>query len=589
MSNTDLYALTGHTLAGMGGEGSPDLRFPDVPKLELDELIDQLIERAEGVRRAQGRLRALLRAIETITGDLSLELVLRNIVEAACELAGARYGALGVIGHDGGLEQFIHVGMDDATATRIGHLPEGKGLLGALISDPRPIRLRRMRDDPRSSGFPPHHPPMDSFLGVPVHVRDEVFGNLYLAESDKGEFSAEDEELVLALALAAGTAISNARLYQESQLQQRWLAASVEIGAQLLTSSGEDPLRMIARQAFGIADADLVTLAVLAPESDDLVVEVAFGERADELLAGHFTAAGTQAGKVLQSGEPTVLINASDGAGLPSYLASIMEAGPLMVLPLRGTGAPRGVLSVVRRRGRRTFSATELAMAAGFATQASVALELADARAAEQKMVMLEDHDRIARDLHDHVIQELFSIGLSLEGVAARLLSGTSGEELASRVRHRVEDIDRTIRRIRTSIFELRGSLATSSEGLRKRVLEVTSELTPALGFTPHVAFSGLVDMRPDDSLGDDVVACARETLTNVAKHAHASAASVDVALSSDELTITVTDNGVGPADATRSSGTANLRARAERRGGSFDLAPGPSGGTIAQWKARIR
>ena len=219
------------------------LHFPDVPKLELDELIDQLVERAEGVRRAQGRLRALLHAIETVTGDLSLEVVLRNIVQAACELAGARYGALGVIGPDGLLEQFIHHGMDEQTAAQIGSLPQGKGLLGALITDPQPIRLVHMDDDGRSAGFPLGHPPMDSFLGVPLRVRDEVFGNLYLTDSDKGEFSAEDEELVVALALAAGTAISNARLYAESRLQQRWLNASVEIGARLLSAErrGPDP------------------------------------------------------------------------------------------------------------------------------------------------------------------------------------------------------------------------------------------------------------------------------------------------------------------------------------------------------------
>src|ERR1051325_2888835 len=214
----------------------PRLRFPDVPTLELDDLIDQLVDRAHGGERAQGRLRALLRAIETVTGDLALEVVLRNVVESACELAHAQYGALGVIGPDGGLEQFITVGVDDATAERIGPLPQGKGLLGALIPDPRPIRLRHMTDDSRSTGFPPNHPPMDSFLGVPIHVRDEVFGNLYLSNSERGEFGPEDEELVIALALAAGTAVSNARLFDESQLQQRWLEASLEIGNQLLTT-----------------------------------------------------------------------------------------------------------------------------------------------------------------------------------------------------------------------------------------------------------------------------------------------------------------------------------------------------------------
>src|SRR5262249_19024724 len=153
----------------------------------------------------------------------------------------------------------ITVGVGPETTARIGPLPQGKGLLGALITDPRPIRLRHMSDDQRSTGFPPNHPPMDSFLGVPIHVREEVFGNLYLANSERGEFGADDEELVIALALAAGTAISNARLFHESAVQQRWLEASVEIGSHLLTASGEDPLRIVARRAIEIADADIVS------------------------------------------------------------------------------------------------------------------------------------------------------------------------------------------------------------------------------------------------------------------------------------------------------------------------------------------
>jgi signal transduction histidine kinase len=258
-----------------------------------------------------------------------------------------------------------------------------------------------------------------------------------------------------------------------------------------------------------------------------------------------------------------------------------------MVLPLRGTGQPRGVLSIVRQRGRQAFTSSDLAMAAGFASHASVALELADSRAAEQKVVLLEDRDRIAMDLHDHVIQELFAIGLNLEGVAAQLATGN--ERLAERVRHGVEDIDRTIRRIRTSIFELRGNIVATGGGLRQRVLEVTSECTAPLGFAPHVAFAGLVDITPDAELMDDVVACVRETLTNVAKHARATSAVVDVALTADELTVTVSDNGVGATGATRSSGTANLRARAEKRGGSFEMSPAPSGGTVVKWKVRVK
>jgi signal transduction histidine kinase len=560
------------------------LRFPDIPKLELDELIDQLVDRAHDVKRAQGRLRALLRAIETVTGDLALEVVLRNVVESACELAHAQYGALGVIGPDGGLERFITVGVDEETAARIGPLPQGKGLLGALITDPRPIRLRQMRDDPRSTGFPPNHPPMESFLGVPIHVRDAVFGNLYLANSNLGEFNADDEELVISLALATGTAISNARLLEESRIQQRWLEASVEIGAQLLSATGEDPLRVVARRAIEIADADVVSVGLVTPDGESYIIEEAFGTGAEELIGRRIPLAGSLAGRVLENGEPLLVSAASGGELPPSHFAVVMEAGPLMVVPLRGTGASRGVLSLCRGRGRRAFSTRDLSMADGFASHASVALELADSRAAEQKLALLEDRDRIAMDLHDHVIQELFAIGLSLESTATDL----TDETLAQRLRQRVEDIDRTIRRIRTSIFELRGMLASAGAGLRQKVLEVTDDLTPALGFTPHVAFAGVLDVRLTDDLADDVIACVRETLTNVAKHARASAVTVDLALAGSALTVTVADDGVGVGDISRSSGTANLQARAQRWGGTFALAPGPLGGSTATWTARV-
>src|SRR5579875_2317029 len=295
----------------MADENREPIRFPDVPKLELDQLMDQLIANARAVKDAQGRLRALLRAIETVSGDLSLESVLRNIVSAACELADAEYGALGVIGHGRtNLEQFVYVGVDDETAARIGHPPEGKGLLGALITDSLPIRLRHMTDDKRSAGFPPHHPPMDSFLGVPVNLRGEVFGNLYLANSRHGEFTVEDEELVRALAHAAGTAISNARLFDEAQQKQRWLEASGEISAQIIARSGEEPLRLIARRAMSLADADVVSISLLADAGQRLAVEVAFGAGAEELVGRRFRAAETLGGDVVRAAAPA-LVDAS--------------------------------------------------------------------------------------------------------------------------------------------------------------------------------------------------------------------------------------------------------------------------------------
>jgi len=568
----------------MADETSEAIRFPDVPKLELDQLIDQLIAHAHAVKATQGRLRELLRAIETISSDLSLESVLRNIVSAACTLADAEYGALGVIGHDRtNLEQFVYVGIDDETAARIGHLPEGKGVLGALITDVKPIRLRHMSDEERSSGFPANHPPMDSFLGVPINLRGEVYGNLYLTNSRRGEFTAEDEELVGALAHAAGTAISNARLYQESELKQRWLEASGEISAQIIATSGEEPLNLIARRAMGLADADAVSISLLKQDGDTLAVEVAFGPGAEQLVGRRFQLEETLAGSVVRTGAPA-LVDAARADGAIPILASVMESGPTMALPLGGAGQPRGVLSLSRTRGRRPFADADLAMAAHFAGQATVALELADSRAAEQKLVLLEDRDRIAQDLHDHVIQELFSVGLSLEGAAAQLPAG----KIEQRVRRAAENIDRTIRRIRTSIFELRGNFVSTEGGLRQRILEVVSEAATPLGFVAHSAFAGLVDEAFDEALADDVLACIRETLANVAKHAHARSAWVDVIATGDELTVTVSDDGVGLGTPKRSSGTANLRARAEKRGGTFELTPGPSGGTVATWKVRL-
>jgi len=562
-----------------------DLSFPDGAKLELDQLIDQLVERAEGVRQAQGRLRTLLRATEVVTGELHLEAVLRHIVEAAVTLVGARYGALGVIAHDGGLEQFIHVGAPDDLLDTIGHLPEGKGLLGALIADPQSIRLNHITDDPRSAGFPPGHPPMDSFLGVPVRVRGEVFGNLYLTNSERGQFTAEDEELVRSLAVTAGGAISNARLYQESRAQQRWLAASAEVSAQMLANSGEDPLKMIARHAHGIADADVVTLSLLTTDRADLVVEVAVGDGSEQLLARRFPVADTIVGSAVEQAAPVLLRDAGEAEGRYSHLSEVMETGPVMVVPLRGSGDVFGALTIARSNGRATFSAADLAMAAAFASHAALAHELALARSDQQRVALLEDRDRIARDLHDHVIQQLFAVGLSLESLAG---SAAAVPGLSEKLHERVNDIDRTIRQIRTSIFELRGPLATSPAGVRQNLLQVVADLTPALGFSPRIAFSGNLDSMLHGDLADDVVACVREAVTNVAKHAKARAVEIDVAVAAGTVTVTVLDDGTGIDGATRSSGLANLRVRAERYDGTFDVATRSSGGTELTWKASM-
>jgi signal transduction histidine kinase len=557
--------------AGAQDEKLSAPQFADGPKLELDELLNQLIERAHDVVFVQGRLRALLRANQAIVGNLTLPVLLRRIVQAACELAHARYGALGVIDAAGGLEQFVHVGVDEDTEARIGYLPEGKGLLGALILDPRPIRLAVMASDPRSVGFPAGHPPMTSFLGVPVRVRDEAFANLYLTECESGEFSAEDEELVCALATAAGVAIENARLYEQARRRQDWLQASTEVTRQLLSAEGEDPLRLIARQARQIADADVVTVVLPAAGGERLIVEVAAGEGADELTALTSPIENTLVGVALDSGRPVLVGDIDENQRDMVHLSEVVPVGPVMVLPLGGSQRVRGAMVIGRLRGRHRFAEADLEMATIFANHAAVALELADARADQQHMMLLEDHDRIARDLHDHVIQRLFAAGLSVQSVA----SGLPADEPAARLTRVVSDIDETIRQIRTSIFQLHGPLGPETGTVRTRVLAVAGEVSPLLGFEPQVRFTGPIDAVVPEPIVDDLVAVLREALTNAARHAHASRVEVDVAATTTELSLEVTDDGVGISDTHRRSGLANLRQRAEQHGGSLILAKG--------------
>lgn len=515
------------------------------------------------------RQRGLLRAGLSLAGTHSLPVVLRQIVEAACELVHARYGALGVVDPAGGLEQFVHVGFDEDTVADIGHLPEGRGLLGASIADPRPIRLRRMAADPRSSGFPDGHPPMTSFLGVPVRVGDEVFGNLYLTERQGGEFTAEDEDLVSALAITAGVAIQNAQLYEVAQRRQDSLQAFNEVTRQLLAADGEEPLRLIARQSMRIADAEIVTVVLPTADGQRLMVEAAAGEGADELTARSAPIEGSLAGLALDSGQPVLVGDvAKDQRYLDLRLSEIMPVGPVMVVPFGGSKRARGALIFGRPIGRRPFAEADLEMATIFANHAAVALELADARADQQRIVLLEDRDRIARDLHDHSIQRLFAIGLTVQSVAR----GQDDPARLARLGRVVDDIDETIRQIRTFIFQLRGPLGPTTGTVRARLLGKAAEVGQLLDVAPQVRFTGPVDSLVPESMVDDLVAVLREALTNVARHARAGVVEVELTATTSKLCLEVTDDGVGIGQTARRSGLANLRERAKRRGGSLVL-----------------
>ena len=529
------------------------------------------------------RLRDLLRAQSAIIGVLDLQAVLHQIVQAACELVDAPFGALGVITPDGtGLEQFIHVGMDDSTVSEIGRLPEGKGLLGALIADPRPIRLEDLGADARSVGFPEGHPPMRGFLGVPIRLREEVFGALYLATLVPRGFSAGDEELVTSLAATAGVAIQNARLFETARRRQSWLQASTDTTLQMLTGSPDEVFETIGHKVKELAGADTVTFVRPAPDEDQLVVEVAVGVGSQELMASTYPIENTLSQYVLETGVPIVVDVSRDELPLQGsvYLSSVVPVGPVMVLPLVGARTTRGVLFVGRLQGRLRFTEDEVEMATAFANHASIALELVETRRDQQRMLLLEDRARIARDLHDHVIQQLFAAGMGIQGVAAGL-----DEPRADQLEEVVGRVDEAIRQIRSSIFQL--TPHRFGGHLRTAVMEVVAEVTPLLGFSPDVSFSGPVDILSDPQLTGDVAAVVREGLTNIARHACATRAQVTVSGNAGEMTVCVTDDGVGLGDTGRRSGLDNIRRRAEQRSGSLaveDAAPG----TRITWSASV-
>jgi signal transduction histidine kinase len=552
------------------------LSFPDVSRGQLDLAIGDLVDSARNVLATQGRLRALLRANQAVVERLELPVVLERIVESAVQLVDADYGALGVISPSGGLEQFINVGMSPEDAAAIGHLPEGHGLLGALIDDPRPIRLTHLADDPRAAGFPSHHPPMDSFLGVPVRVRDEVFGNLYLSNSARGEFSPEDEQLVTALAATAGIAIDNARLFAETKRRQAWSAASAEVTAAILSIEQSDPLATLAGQVLGLANADLVVVVVPTDDPAELVVSVARGLDQEAFTGRRYETGTTLAGSVLEGGQPRLI---NDRGSDSVALSDGRLVGPTMAIPLMAGGRAEGVLTVSRVQGGHLFTASDLEMAADFAGQASLALQFIKARSAQERMLVLEDRGRIARDLHDHVIQQLFGTGLELQSVAATLPPGT----VADRVMQSVGNLDAAITQIRTVIFALSSPLAQNRDSIRHRLIDLASDAAPGLRHMPSVAFAGPVDLVVSGALTDDVLAVAREALANATRHAAASRTSVSLQVNDSAVVLAVVDDGRGMSDTGRRSGIANLEARAEARGGTFTI-DSNSGGTRVTW-----
>lgn len=556
-----------------------------LPQLPLDDLLAALQGRLDAVRAARDGMHALLDAVVSIGRELELETVLRRIVEAATTLVDARYGALAVIGDEGNLSQFVPVGVTEEEIAAIAEWPHGRGLLGLLIKEPQTLRLSDIRDHPESYGFPDGHPPMSSFLGVPIRVRNEVFGNLYLTEKSEGrDFDEQDEMIVNALATAAGVAIENARLYAETRQREIWLDASSELTRALL--SGSEPgeaLRLVAARAREMSEAEVVAVAVPAEDLDTMTVVAIDGVGQDGLAGFEFSVEGTLIGSVFAAGEPRSVPEPNlSPQEIP--LVSRLPDGPKLLIPLGERGSVRGVLVVGKKRGQSPFPAAVMRLLEAFAGQAAVVLELGEARREAERYELIDDRARIARDLHDVVIQRLFATAMTLTG-AARLIGQS---EAATRVQTAVDDLDETIRQIRTSIFALQSTEQSQVKSLRARVLGIVDAVTQQLGFTPAVRMEGLLDTDVDDELADEVVAVLQEGLSNVVRHARATRVDVVVEVLRDRLVIRVIDNGVGIPATGRRSGLANLGSRADRRGGTFEIGQVDGGGTQLEWRVPL-
>ncbi len=565
--------------------GVPPALRDTLSQLRLRELLAEVQDRVDQIIKGRDRLDGLIEAMLMVTSGLDLDTTLHTIVRTATSLVDARYGALGVrgtgtVGEE--LIEFVTDGIDDDTRARIGPPPSGRGVLGVLIDDPKPIRLDDIRLHPDSVGFPANHPPMRTFLGVPVRIRDEIYGNLYLTEKAGGQpFSEDDEVLVEALAAAAGIAIANARLYAQARARQSWIEATRDIATELL--GGADParvFRLIADEALRLTEADAVVVAVPLDGADG---ETDGPADSDELVVVETAGAAAGAGSISMAGNE---IGAAFAERTPRRVAALNPAEPLMadpgpalVLPLRTTETLAGMVVAVRRRGAPEFTAEQLTMAAAFADQATVAWQLAATQRRMRELDVVSDRERIARDLHDHVIQRLFAVGLSLQGTIARARSA----DVQQRLTDTVDELQGVIQDIRTTIFDLHGG--SSSTRLRQRLDEAVAAFS-GQGLRTSVHFVGPLSV-VDAALADHAEAVVREAVSNAVRHSGAHTLTVNVRVE-DEFSIEVIDDGCGiPADIT-ASGLNNLRARADEVGGTMTVTDAPGGGTVLRWVAAL-
>ncbi|SDI87961.1 Histidine kinase [Frankineae bacterium MT45] len=495
---------------------------------------------ADGLADNQ-RLAELLRSNQLIIGDLLMPIVLRRIAESACEVSGASGCVLVRRTPFGDVAEAVGFNVDSA-------------------------ELASVKSLAASGRTPP------GYRGTAVTSGERLFGTIYLALPPSRPLGAHEHELIEALARTAAVSIDNAELFDESRHRQHWLQASTEIFRQLLSGSTDEHLALITSRARDIADADAGMLAVGRSGGNSLEVRVSVGRAADGLIGWVFPVEGSLSGRVMSSGEPLLLddFDSADHLRVPLQDEQQITVGPTLVLPLTGSRQVRGILSLVRSHERPPFTPVDLELAAAFASQAALALDLAEARLHQQRMMLLEDRERIARDLHDHVIQRLFATGLSLESIA-RSLDGLVAERLVSEV----GEIDAIIRELRASILRLRGSLAVGEDVLTSRLKQLIDGATDLFGFAPSLNFTSTTGKRLGDQLVEDIATVLHEAFADVARRGGVTEVNVAVTITPGLVTVTVHDNGDIQARSPVREGLTKLRALALSRSGAFDFALG--------------
>ncbi|MDQ5840183.1 MAG: GAF domain-containing protein [Chloroflexota bacterium] len=578
-----------------GSTEAPASPWPVPAALDEGPLVEELRSSARASDRAQQRLTSLLDAVMAVTADLELADVLTRIVRSACELVDVKYGALGVLGQDGEhLVEFVTQGLTEDQREAIGDLPRGHGVLGLLIRQPRPRRLRDLAGHPDSYGFPPNHPAMHSFLGAPIRIRDEVFGNLYLTEKQGApEFTTDDEAILVALAAAAGIAIDNARLYERSRQQRRWLETTGEVRQLFLEGRDErSAMDLLAQRTRELAEAQLAMVALYDDDGDLVVRAVQRGESSDD-AAPPKAGLGTVLHKghwrlLVAAREPVLLLTRPGDPMLDGLTTDVRDLGaedpfgPTALMPITVGDDEIGVLAVAWAVDDETFVEDVVPPLAALAQQMGLGLVASRSQLDRSRLALLEDRDRIARDMHDHVIQRLIATGLSLQA-AGRLASHPT---VRSRLDEAVDDLDAAIKDIRHTIFELHR--AQPMRELPEEIAELVRASTETLGFAPDLTMDGALDELAAD-LEADLVAVVREGLANVARHARATSVNVGVRVTGDgTIQVEVADDGVGVAPTAVQSGLDNLSKRAEARGGSLTLRQRTPHGTVLVWEAMV-